>query len=350
MIRYAPDPKLPQNDAYTKAIWTSIGGDEMNVMIALSKIGHTDCAFISSFGDDPGSDLALRCGREKGLNMDGVSIIKDETMGSYECIPELKAVYYRRKHSAFALHDPKIFDWSKHLQGAQFLVNTGITPMLGVPALTSWKNSIEAAFAADIPVSIDFNHRPQLGTLATLWGHMKPYASKFYVLILALSNVTGLVELLDLPIDLSPPLPHTDKRIEQALVLLQKKLGVPRLALCLKTRTADNEQTRWSLLATANGLLSTRDTPTIHTPKDDLGGGSAWHAGFLDYAAESKGVSAQAQLRRADLLAALCQESIGDHSQVVRSELSEAENRFVNVPAIVDELQQGPPVKRAKLS
>jgi len=80
----------------------------------------------------------------------------------------------------------------------------------------------------------------------------------------------------------------------------------------------------------------------IHAPRDDVGGGSAWAAGFIDYSCEALeggiAVDAQKRLRRADLLAALCQETIGDHSVAPRRLLRAIESKFESKAArLVDE-------------
>jgi hypothetical protein len=80
----------------------------------------------------------------------------------------------------------------------------------------------------------------------------------------------------------------------------------------------------------------------VHQPRDELGGGSAWAAGFIDASMEAlekhQKVDELKRLRRADLLAALCQETLGDHSIVPRRILSEVEAKYVGRPApVVDE-------------
>ena len=56
--------------------------------------------------------------------------------------------------------------------------------------------------------------------------------------------------------------------------------------------------------------FSTYETPTYHTPLEELGGGSAFAAGMmlgLHFDPESAPSTLQ-KMRRADLLAALCQQ------------------------------------------
>ena len=74
--------------------------------------------------------------------------------------------------------------------------------------------------------------------------------------------------------------------------------------------------------------------PVWHKPKDECGGGSAWAAGFIHaFNFSSTPLVGSNQLRRADLLAALCQESAGDFSRVTAAELAAAEASFAGKEA-----------------
>jgi hypothetical protein len=52
---------------------------------------------------------------------------------------------------------------------------TGITPAIAAGPLAMWQESLDAAVKANVPISLDLNHRPQLGTLQKLWGVVLPY-------------------------------------------------------------------------------------------------------------------------------------------------------------------------------
>ena len=64
--------------------------------------------------------------------------------------------------------------------------------------------------------------------------------------------------------------------------LFNKLGGRVNIACCFKTRDSNGVQTRWSTIVDSNGIHTTKDIPTIHLPKDECGGGSAWAAGCLD--------------------------------------------------------------------
>jgi hypothetical protein len=59
-----------------------------------------------------------------------------------------------------------------------------------------------------------------------------------------------------------------------------------------------------------SGVHTTTSTPVWHSPKDELGGGSAWSAGLIHYALHNRSnmkteANGAAALRSADMLAAL---------------------------------------------
>ena len=81
------------------------------------------------------------------------------------------------------------------------------------------------------------------------------------------------------------------------------------------------------MVAHAFGMDTTEDDAVIHSPIENLGGGDAWLAGFIDALSEHGHgpVSPLIGALRGDLLAALCQNTEGDISMVTREELDEFE-------------------------
>ena len=78
------------------------------------------------------------------------------------------------------------------------------------------------------------------------------------------------------------------------------------------------------------------DEPVWHIPKEETGGGSAWASGFIyglldsstERYADPRSTDLRHVLRSADVLSALCQESVGDHSTV---RLPGASNTFRSI-------------------
>jgi len=357
MMRYAPAPELKKYSPHSgvEPYWKSIGGDELNVSVALAKLGYQHSYWISAIGDGPDDKYLLKEAKQEHVNVHAVQL-QNERLGTFTTAPEEKKVYYNRKDSAFARHEPKLLDWPKLLQpkeykdgGVRWLHMTGITPMLGPNALKSWRNGIDTAAKLKIPVSLDFNHRPQLGSFESLWSKVQPYNDKFWVIVLAIGDILNILKHEGLArgeLEIRAGTPHTSPLWHKALIAIRAKLKVKWLVCCFKTRDDKNLQTRWSSVASEAGITSTIQIPTLHTPKEETGGGSAFFAGFVDYVIQSlsegkKEVDLLKALRRADLLAALCQETLGDWSSVERHVLYSFEKRYDDKPAKVDLLGAG---------
>ena len=264
------------------------------------------------------------------------------------------------KEAAFATLDPSAYDWNALLspEGGvpKWLHMTGITPMIAAPPRVAWLDALQTAYSLRVPVSMDFNHRKQLGPLEDLWSVMEPQLKHLQVIIFSLVSLIEVVEMEGQPIAAAgeslKDVQKSDPRWRVFMAETRKRWGVARLVVCFKTRDEAGLQRRWSALADAAGVHTTEKIPVYHFPKDECGGGSAWAAGLLDRfyqtgwdapAASSDptadihdGEMVQA-IRRADLLAAMCQEAIGDHSQVKRAELAHVEGAYADKSINLDE-------------
>eukprot|EP00913_Durusdinium_trenchii_P001775 g1645.t1 len=165
-----------------------------------------------------------------------------------------------------------------------------------------------------LPVSLDLNHRKQLGTLSELWNIVSPFCSALEVLILSTDQLSGLAELL-----LNTSLEgDSDTVYLHIMSRLIRQLKCKRLAMCVKNRDdSTGLQTRWSLLTELDGdsVREHRSIPISHVPKDECGGGSAWAAGLI-HALHVDSLTIPEALRRADLLSALSQNTEGDFSRM----------------------------------
>lgn len=333
----------------------SIGGDELNVCVDLAQIGR-DTEWISVLPSGPLGEVVSKNAKENGVKVERVVEVEGADMGLFFTLPELKRVHYQRKQSAFCTHKGDLFDWKSMLHGNCWLIMTGITPMLGEGVRESWAQAIRAAQAKKIPVSFDLNHRPQLGTLEQLWGYVKPLVSAFIVLILSLEQLRGLIKLSGLePGTINGERAAKKQKIDASADVhmmrqLHAHLNGPALAVCFKNRDSSGLQRRWSVIVDATGVHSTEDVATLHEPQEECGGGSAWHAGIIDGIftrgfeppmAPGKALSLGGKelvlkaMRRADLLAAMCQEVPGDHSTVKRHSLAQMEAKFAGISARV---------------
>jgi Entner-Doudoroff aldolase len=301
-------------------------------------------------------------------------------IGAFTILPRQKAVHYSRKDSAFWRDQPADgYDWAGTFTqpGITWLHATGITPLCGSDATSQWLAHLNAAAEAHVPVFIDLNHRPALGTIEELWAlftdQVFPVLGdnlRFLMFSLkTLRQCSLLSGLSDIPaasaFELSGGVPVAQQEhkscvdgissngdtkdpcwsdlLERLQVHLAAEKGLSPstvLGCCFKERQG-NVQTRWSVLSRGTGKTSsTLGTPVFHSPKDECGGGSAWAAGCIDCVTRFPKRSTddlEFVARRADLLAALCQETVGDHSNTSETEYDAIAERYDGMPAYIGE-------------
>eukprot|EP00045_Choanoeca_perplexa_P017894 m.270959 g.270959 ORF g.270959 m.270959 type:complete len:632 (+) comp17669_c0_seq19:2242-4137(+) len=344
MIRFAPMPDAPTlADPTASVMLRSVGGDELNVTVAAARLMQDDDLapqWVSVLPTGPMGDLVHESGDKAGVDLTHIARVSGADIGTFTVMPELKQVHYQRRRGAFAQQAPNLFDWDKIFGGAcdKWLHMTGITPMISQEARLAWTQAINAAYYHNVPVSMDFNHRKQLGTLVELWSVMAPHLTRLNLLILSVGSMVELAELEGM----HDVIPHAGTPLSndgwiELLKALNAKWHVPRLAVCFKTRNDQGLQRRWSALLDKDGVHTTYEQPVYHVPKDECGGGSAWACGMLDCLFAKDADMTQA-LRRADLLAAMCQETAGDHSQVTRAALNDVEQAHVGKPINLEAL------------
>lgn len=283
-------------------------------------------------------EIIRKSAEQSGVKVDRIPMVEGE-VGVFFVIPAEKTVQFQRRHSAFALQQPGLFDWPTIFEGVGWLHATGITPAISPGALSMWQGALDAATAIDMPISFDLNHRPQLGILDELWAWVSPYVKHFRMIILSVGQIEGLAALEGYPGELPGELSENDDTPwRDVMRFFQKKWGGPAVACCFKRRSESNVQRRWCCIVNETGEVSTKDEPVWHVPKEETGGGSAWASGFIhgllaagngSYA-DPRTVDLKHCLRSADVLSALCQESVGDHSTVC---LPEFEAKLAEYPA-----------------
>ena len=295
---------------------TTPGGAEYNVACALARLGAS-ASWVSALPKD--AAMIEGAAIDSGVHLDIRRLAYP--VGTYVVDQEMKAVHYDRSNSAFANLNPQEFDWREILTGARWLVMSGITPLLGQAPRSAWGGALTFAELDGTLIAMDLNHRPALGTIEELWGIVRPRMRMFHVLVLSPDSLAKIAEIEELG------RPSSYEENIEALVELRRRFLIPHLCCTFKRPETDGRQKRWSVISHAFGMDSTEEDAVIHSPVENLGGGDAWLAGFIDALSEHGHgpVSPLIGALRGDLLAALCQNTRGDVSMVTREELDEFE-------------------------
>jgi len=280
MIRYTPliNTISPSRNVFSS--FQSVGGDELNVMIALSRLGYST-EWVSILSHGPLANFIESILKESGVkteNCTRTSEMEKQQIGHFQILPALKRVFYERNKSVFASSKSQL-PWNQILKRVDWLHATGITPLLGKNALREWRNHLHIAQKMKIPFSIDLNYRPQLGSLENLLEIMYPYITDLgkgcRFIIIAEKDLVGFAKWLNIEIKNRKTNYETNKDL---LFRISQYLPVP-LSCCFKKRNEKGVQTRWSVLCQNEKIVISDGI--VHFPNDECGGGSAWAAGLI---------------------------------------------------------------------
>ena len=148
----------------TPAFDATFGGGEANVAVSLANFG-VDAAFATVL---PSNDIADACVAElRKLGVDTSGIIRGSgRMGIYflenGSNQRASKVVYDRAGASIAIAKPGSVDWTNVFADATWFHITGITPALSQSAADLSLESVKAAKAAGLKVSIDLNYRKNL--------------------------------------------------------------------------------------------------------------------------------------------------------------------------------------------
>lgn len=163
MIRLSP-PGFRRLEQATN-LDMSAGGAELNVAVALARLGHS-AAWVSRLPDNALGRLCRNQARELGVDTSHILWSSDDRMGLYfvefGAAPRASSVLYDRAASAISRVQPGQVDWPHVLAGARWFHTSGITPALSDSAALVTAEAVRTAAAAGCTVSYDLNYRARL--------------------------------------------------------------------------------------------------------------------------------------------------------------------------------------------
>lgn len=141
-----------------------IGGAELNVCVALSRLGVSS-AWVSKLVDNPVGRLITNRARQYGVDVSRVVWTDVGRVGIYflevGAPPRANIVIYDRAHSAINTLHPDELDWD-FISRAKVMHLTGITPALSESAKQLVKDIIRRLNGMDVLISFDVNYRSRL--------------------------------------------------------------------------------------------------------------------------------------------------------------------------------------------
>ncbi len=162
LIRLTSQRRVPLE--YATELDVTVGGAELNALIALAQLG---CGgrWVSSLPDNPLGRLIAAHAKRHGVateidwDAEGRAGLYFVEEGAY---PRPTQVHYDRAGSAASQIRPGVFDWPTILGEASALHCTGITCALGPDTEKAVLEAFEYAAAAQVLTTFDLNYRGRL--------------------------------------------------------------------------------------------------------------------------------------------------------------------------------------------
>jgi len=163
MVRLSP-PDF-QRLEQTGSLEARIGGAELNVAVAVSRLG-LNSRWVSRLTKNPLGRMVVNEARKHGVDTSHVVWTSEDRVGLYfvefGAAPRPSSVLYDRAGSAISRIAPGMVDWDAVFAGAKLFHCSGITPALSDSAAAVTLDALKAAKKAGCKVSYDLNYRGKL--------------------------------------------------------------------------------------------------------------------------------------------------------------------------------------------
>ncbi|MCB2100987.1 MAG: sugar kinase [Rhodobacterales bacterium] len=276
--------KTPGHERFfqSPAFEATFGGGEANVAVSLANYGQ-DAAFVTVLPDNALGDACLAEVRRFGVD---TSLIRrgPGRMGVYYletgANQRPSKVVYDRAHSAIAEALPGDIDWTTVFEGATWFHISGITPAISKGAADLSLESVQAARAAGVTVSCDFNFRGKLWK----WGKSAPEVMTELVryVDVGIANEEDCQKSLGVHVDVDVTEGALDTAKYEALTakMMETFPNLTTMAITLReSRSADRNG--WSAcLRDADGFRLSK-AYEITDIVDRVGGGDAFASGLI---------------------------------------------------------------------
>ena len=268
--------RLFQNDV----LEATFGGGEANVAVSLANFGE-DVAFVTALPENAVGQAAINAVRSFGVDTTGI-VRTGERVGIYFAekgqSQRPSKVIYDRKNSAIAGADPRMFDWDKIFDGADWFHFTGITPALSETMKAAIKEACAAAKAHGLCVSCDLNYRKKL------WSTQEAYATMsglMQYVDVCIANEEDAEKVLGIQADGSDVTNGTLSRegYRQVAKEIADRYGCRAVAITLRSSrsASDND---WAAMLYVDGSCYISSAYQIHI-WDRVGGGDSFCAGLI---------------------------------------------------------------------
>lgn len=320
MLRLAP-PNF-QRLEQTTSFDAKPGGAELNVAVAVSRLGLKSC-WVSRLPDQPLGWLIRNKAREQGVSEEGIQWGgSGERVGvyfvEYGASPRPSKVMYDRADAAVTKLKPGAVDWAALFAGSRHFHTTGITPALSESCAAVTKEALIAAKHHGLSVTYDLNFRSKLWSPEQAGAIQEPLMEYVDVLITTEEDTKVVfgIEADEAKGDTAAFTEVDTESYGQVAQKLSERFGFE--AVCITLR--ENRSVwfnSWSAIAYHKGQLLT-DVKREVEIVDRVGGGDSFAGGFI-YGYLTEGV--EYGLRFGNAFSAIKHSIPGDFAWVTRAEV-----------------------------
>ncbi|HEX78440.1 MAG TPA: sugar kinase [Dehalococcoidia bacterium] len=183
MIRLSP-PHF-QRLEQAQSLEVQVGGAELNVAVALSRLGLRVC-WVSRLPQNPLGAMIRNKAREQGVDTSHILWAKEGRAGLYfvefGASPRASRVLYDRAASAISQIQPGEVGWEEILRKTRLFHVSGITPALSTSAAQATGEALQVAKKVGCTVSYDLNYRARLWTEEKARQVQTPFMDKVDIL------------------------------------------------------------------------------------------------------------------------------------------------------------------------
>lgn len=318
MVRLAP-PHF-QRLEQTRSLDVEVGGGELNVAVAVSRLGLS-ASWVSRLPDNPLGRMIRNRAREHGVDTSHMVWGKGRAglyFVEFGASPRASSVLYDRAHSAFSQIQTGEVDWDAVLRGCRVFHTSGISPALSPSAAAVTGQALQAAKKAGALVSYDLNYRAKLWSPEEARRCQEPLMESVDFFITTEEDtrvVFGIVPGGSAKDDTYASV--SAEPYKEVAQKLAEKFRFQAVAITLRENPSVWRNT-WTAIAYAGGKFY-EDRKYDLEIVDRVGGGDAFSAGFLYGYLTTK--SFESAVRVGNASAALKHTNPGDFTWATRAEV-----------------------------
>ncbi len=278
MLRLSPPhfKRLEQTESFD----VQVGGGELNVAVAVSRLG-LKARWVSKLPNNPLGRMIRNKAREQGVDTEYIVWERGGRAGIYfmefGATPRASAVLYDRANSSASKMKKGEFNWEEIFKGVKWFHVSGITPALSKSCIEVTEEALKAAKEAGCMVSYDLNYRAKLWSEDEAQRYQEPMMKYVDILISTEEDTARVFKIKsDTGEDFKEVREESYIRVAKQLV---ERFGFKVVCITLRENISVWKN-RWGAMA-YDGKEVYRDEKREVEIVDRVGGGDSFSGGFI---------------------------------------------------------------------